>query len=371
MILILVAGMVAGWSMASFAQFDSGSDGSYGPINVTSNQNLLVPDDGIFHATTVVVNGGRSLTFTKNAANTPVYILATGDVTINGTVHVTGKVSGNQIGGEGGPGGFDGGARSVGGDPPGDGHGPGGGKGGLNAGNEVGSGSFGTVHPTGVHNGAVYGTALMMPMVGGSGGGGSDTTAGGGGGGAITIASNTQITLVGSVFAHPGSVLGNGDGSSGAVRLVAPKVAGSGNIYVDGVGGLGRVRVDLIDRSEYNINIRSNPPHVIGSLMQVFPTTTPSLAIIEAAGEAIPEGSTTPVDIFLADGTPSTQNVVVQARDFTGLVPIRVMVTPDSGDSVAYDDTIDMGGGNPSSVTVAVQIPVNIPVNIEAWTTDP
>jgi len=105
--------------------------------------------------------------------------------------------------------------------------------------------------------------------------------------------------------------------------------------------------------------------------MQVFPTTTPSLAIIEAAGELIPEGSTSPVSIFLADGTPASQDVVVQARDFTGLVPIRVKVTPDSGDSVAYDDTIDMSGGNPSTVTVSVNIPVNQPVRIEAWTTNP
>jgi len=210
-----------------------------------------------------------------------------------------------------------------------------------------------------------------MPMVGGSGGGGSDTTAGSGGGGAITIASNTQITLTGNIQARSANSSFNGDGSAGSIRLVAPKIIGAGTLFADAYGGKGRIRVDLIDRSEYDLIYQGNPPHVIGSLMQVFPTTSPSLAIIGAAGAVIPEGSTTPVEVLLPNGASSSQDVIVQARDFTGMVPIRVKVIPDSGPSVAYDGIIDMGDGNPSIVTVTVQIPVNVPVFIEAWTTNP
>jgi len=358
------------WSISTFAQpFDSGSNGSYGAIEIFAQTILPVPSDGIFHATTVDIT--HNLTFTKNAKNTPIYILATGDINIGGNIYDSGSGSTSQIGGVGGSGGFDGGARGVQGTAPGDGHGPGGGIGGLNADNDVGAGSYGTRLGRTDNDGEVYGTALLMPMVGGSGGGGSDTTAGGGGGGAITIASNTQITLTGTVWVRGANVGGSGDGSAGSIRLVAPKIIGAGTLYADAFGGMGRIRVDLIDRSEYALRYNGSPPLVIGSLMQVFPTTSPSLAIIGAAGAVIVEGSTTPVEVLLPNGAPSSQDVIVQARDFTGLVPIRVKVIPDSGPSVSYDDTIDMGGGNPSTVTVSVQIPVNVPVFIEAWTTNP
>jgi hypothetical protein len=35
--------------------FNSGSDGSYGPLNVTSNTTLQLPPDGIFKCTTITV----------------------------------------------------------------------------------------------------------------------------------------------------------------------------------------------------------------------------------------------------------------------------------------------------------------------------
>jgi len=366
----LVGFCLAVWSISAFAQpFDSGSNGNDGPMSITTNTTLQVPSDGIFHATTVDIT--HTLSFTKNAKNTPIYILATGDINISGAIVASGKAPTSQIGGVGGSGGFDGGARGVEGEAPGDGHGPGGGIGGLNAGNDVGSGSYGTRRGVSDKDGEVYGTALLMPMVGGSGGGGSDTTAGGGGGGAITIASSTQITLTGNVQARGANVNGNGNGSAGSIRLVAPKIIGAGSLLVELYGGLGRIRVDLMDRSEYALKYNGNPPRVIGSLMQVFPTTSPSLAIIKAAGVVIAEGSTTPVEVLLPNGASSAQDVIVQARDFTGMVPIRVKVIPDSGPSVAYDDVINMAGGNPSTVTVTVQIPVNVPVFIEAWTTNP
>lgn len=99
--------------------FDSGSTGSYGPIAVTtSDVTLDLPPDGVFHATTVTINSGRTLRFNRNALNTPVVILATGDITIAGVIDVSGQRGNNTAGGRGGPGGFDGGSPGSAGTPP-------------------------------------------------------------------------------------------------------------------------------------------------------------------------------------------------------------------------------------------------------------
>ena len=96
--------------LARGASFQSGSDGSYGPLDVTANTTLDLPANGVFQCTTITVAQGATLTFNRNPLNTPVYLLATGDVTINGSINLSGKASaGNFAGGVGGPGGFDGG----------------------------------------------------------------------------------------------------------------------------------------------------------------------------------------------------------------------------------------------------------------------
>lgn len=66
--------------------FNCGSNGSYGAMNITQTTNLQIPPDGVFHCTTVNIAKDAGLQFTKNALNTPVYILATGNVTIAGTI---------------------------------------------------------------------------------------------------------------------------------------------------------------------------------------------------------------------------------------------------------------------------------------------
>src|SRR5687767_12509190 len=52
--------------------FTSGSDGSYGPMNITSNTVLQLPPDGIFRCTTINVGAGFTLRFLRNPLNTPV-----------------------------------------------------------------------------------------------------------------------------------------------------------------------------------------------------------------------------------------------------------------------------------------------------------
>ena len=69
------------------AQYDSGSTGADGPLDVATNTTIPLPPDGLFNYTTVNVQGGATLSFTANALNTPVKILASGDVTIDGTIN--------------------------------------------------------------------------------------------------------------------------------------------------------------------------------------------------------------------------------------------------------------------------------------------
>ena len=59
--------------------------------------------------------------------------------------------------------------------------------------------------------------------------------------------------------------------------------------------------------------------------------------------------------------------MTVQARDFTGLVPIEVVVTPQNGDRTTVSTQIDMAAGNPATVDVLVEIPANPTAFVNAW----
>ncbi len=359
--------------------FNSGSDGSDGALSVTTGTTTLsMPDDGIFNVTTVNVASGATLTFTPNARNTPVYVLATGDITIAGTVHVDGKsgTSSPPVGGQGGPGGFAGGMPAFGPNiPPGDGQGPGAGLGGTTTG--TGAAGVGAYSATGTdaNDGDPYGSPLVVPLVGGSGGGGTvgqPGTGGGGGGGAILLASNTRVHVTGTVRSWGGSGWSSatGAGSGGAIRMVSPMVSGSGVVDVRGASGqpnFGRIRIDAIDRSQLQYNFQPTSQTSVGAFMVIFPNDLPTLDIIAAAGQAIPEGSG-PTQVFLPFGSDPNQTVKVQARDFTGLVPISVALTPESGPRIIYDTEIDMAGGDVAQVVVDVTLPVNTLTHIHAWT---
>ena len=69
-----------------------------------------------------------------------------------------------------------------------------------------------------------------------------------------------------------------------------------------------------------------------------------------------------------AFGSPTSQTVTVQARDFTGIVPIAVVLTPDSGERVVYEVEIDMRGGDVAQVVVDVELPINNVTRVHAWT---
>lgn len=167
------------------AQFNSGSTGADGAFNPTCTPTpctvtVTLPASGVFNFTTVDIPADVTVRLTHNAANTPVTILATGDVNIAGTIDVSGQDTGIfGIPGRGGPGGFDGGAggnitTSLTGTP---GLGPGGGGGAPPVccfGNRGAGGSFATSGSTisDAVLGPTYGLRTLFPMIGGSGGGG-------------------------------------------------------------------------------------------------------------------------------------------------------------------------------------------------------
>lgn len=351
--------------------FNSGSTGSYGPMLIGSNTTLNVPADGIFNCTTVTVSNGVTLTFNRNALNTPVYLLATSNVLITGTINVSGSGtgSGNGTPGVGGPGGFDGGYGGFGvgaNTTGGDGQGPGGGR-------NI-SQWWGAAHVSASSlNTNSYGNALISPLIGGSGGAGGNGnpgTGGGGGGGAILIAANTSITVNGSVTAS--GATGYGGGSGGAIRLVAPLVNGGGTLTVSGGGAYtgyggsgGRIRVDCEDRYAFR-SLTMNGVATRGAQMFVLPSPIPRLDIVQAAGTIIAEGFGNAVQVDLPAGSTTNRTVTVQARDFTNSVPVRIVVIPENRPALTYDVTITMSN-NPSQLVVPVVIPDGTVSRINAW----
>jgi hypothetical protein len=337
-----------------------------GPLNVTGSMTLTLPPDGRLYFTTINISG--NLFFTKNALNTPVYLLATGDVFVNGTIHVEGGDATGMsppVGAAGGPGGFNGGEPAFGSLPGGAGHGPGGGT------PPFGQGS----HVTGL---SPYGTALTLPLIGGSGGAGGGPGGGGGGGGAIVVASNTSITLAGpshvpAVNASGGNGNNSGGGSGGTVRLVAPRVAGTGYLYLHGANGNaspGRCRVDALDRRGLQIVCAANYPYYfgqpslfVGSMLQIEPAVMPRLDLLEVAGQPVPGGSA--FNIILPTGSASTQPVRIRAQDFfSGSARASVRVTPASGAATVLAP-VDIA--NNTEVVVDVPIPANNTVTIEVY----
>ena len=359
--LVLFAGVIlaAGGASQIQAQFNSGSTGADGAFAPLSSQTVQLPASGVFNFTTVNIPSSVTITFARNAKNTPVTILASGDVTILGTIDISGQNGSSTVangpglytlGGQGGPGGFDGGGGGSNAAPffnglPG--NGPGGGGGAASNGVDTpasgGGGGYRTVGLDGSgpfdlkgKGGLTYGAATAQTLIGGSGGGGSSGypgsrgTGGGGGAGAILIASSGKIIFqsannTGLIFFHGGS--GGGYGSSGAIRLIASTISGTPNLYGNenyfgGNGGGGYVRIEAFQfenhstTSTYSYGLPSSP---------VMPNP-PQLQITKVAGQntpANPSGSFNgPSDVVL----PTTQTNPITVEISATNVPVGTAV---------------------------------------------
>jgi hypothetical protein len=391
----------------AFAQtFNSGSTGADGAFSPTAATTLTMPPDGVFNFTTITIPSGVTVTFARNSSNTPVTLLASGNVTINGIIDISGgnganalnnatAVSGN--GGRGGVGGFDGGNGATGfiSITGGSGQGPGGGGGAIGqtfafgggggGGGNVAAGANGVGTGAGV-GGPAYGSPSELPLIGGSGGGGggginpNNGAGGGGGGGAILIASSGTLT-----FGAPAQILaqggwgggalnaggnsGGGGGSGGSVRLVATSVTGSGgsiNISGGSLGGLpdgsaGRLRVEGFSNT-LSTGLPGNPP--AGAATTAAPTTVtlvngPTIRIASVAGiaaPAAPTGSLTVPDIVLPGGTTGPVTVNLAAANIPLGTVISVTAKGQFGAAISATSGPLVGTVAASTASVSIAI---------------
>ncbi len=94
-------------SITDVVAYESGSTGADGAFSPTENMELNLPPSGIFNFTSIDIPEGVTVTFGNNATNTPVVLLAQGNVAIAGTLDLNGGNGSASV--SGGPGGFDGG----------------------------------------------------------------------------------------------------------------------------------------------------------------------------------------------------------------------------------------------------------------------
>jgi hypothetical protein len=384
---ILASGLLA--AAPDAVGFDSGSTGVDGAFAPSVDTELQLPEDGIFNFTTIDIPKGVTITFAKNTRNTPVILLASGDVNIAGTIDVSGTASpaagtaddgvvgDDGLPGAGGPGGYGGGVGGLNETDymGGDGLGPGGGGHGLIHRNRFGNeyrlggtgGGFGTQAKASgwdlVLGGPTYGSSLLLPLLGGSGGGGGTggtgltASGGGGGGGAVLIAASGTVTINGAVLAEGGGSGASdgancggtgGGGSGGGVRIVAASVAGDGKISAEGGaagavtgtgsgyypregtnGGHGRIRIEA-EVTKYTA--ATTPSYSFGPPGDLFVVGLPTLRIAQVAGVAVPMNPTGIADIVLPADTPNPVTVELEATGIPLGNVVRLTVTPARGE---------------------------------------
>lgn len=387
--------------------FDSGSTGADGAFSPTVNTQLALPPDGIFNFTTVNIPTGVTVTFAKNATNTPVTILASGDVIIQGTIDVSGgssadvgaagdgNVGDDGLPGVGGPGGFDGGvAGLVGSNTRGsDGIGPGGGGGGLpGVFAPCGGVGGGFASQTGTPNqtqcstqkpGQVYGVPELLPLIGGSGGGGGAAgtafrgSGGGGGGGAVLIASSGMVSVSGSILANggkAGDVSGaasggsGGGGSGGAIRIIATSLQGDGQISAQkgGAGSTISSRSFASDASHGRIRLEAEtitrtagtqPAYSFSSPQEVFVAGLPGLRITSVAGVAAPANPTGNGDIVLPSSTVNPVTVEFETNGVPVGNTVSLTVTPLAADAITVISNALAGTEASATASVNVELP--------------
>lgn len=382
-------------STVTAGTFVSGSTGADGEFSPVSDTVLQIPPSGIFNFTTVNIPAGVTVTFSKNVSNTPIYILATGNVAIAGAIDVSGKAAPSKAPGVGGPGGYDGGwggstdiLSSSG--AGGNGLGPGGGGGGPNSNYYIGGGGgFGTAgastNPNYGVGGPIYGNAMLVPMIGGSGGGGSATGSGwppyggGGGGGALLIASSGSIDISGYITAAGGNTsYGSGAGSGGAIKLIANQISGAA-YYIIAIGGVGyynantggdgRIRIETFNNAQFSGT--SRPAYSSGLPGSVFVANTPSLRITSIAGVNVssnPTGSYFTPDIALPSTSANPVTVTLSASNIPLSATINVSAIPQCGGAANAAATL-VGNDIASTGTANVYISPACVNVIMAYTT--
>jgi len=352
--------------VAGQPSFNSTSSGSDGALNLTTpgtvvfipssfNPPLNPSGNNIFNFTSINIASGVTVVLSGQNLTGPIYWLASGPVTINGTLNLNGQNGAGYseseetripaYGGAGGyPGGVGGRASSSPVLPAQPGSGPGG----------------GAVNTAGTFAGTNF---YLVPLVGGSGGGGANQSSaqvigpgGGGGGGAILIASSVSITLDGAIEANGGAAgtsfgVSAGAGSGGAVRLIAPAVGGTGGISA------AQIRIET---ASYPNSLSLTTPYTISSTPNLYlPTTQPGVLTVVSVGgvnmPANPTASFTVPDVTI--NASASVAVVLNATNIPPGTTPTLQFFSDSGTDFSVQAPALAGTMAQSTTTVQVSFP--------------
>lgn len=369
----------------------SGSDGSDGALNLTTAgtiefdpKALGIDKDGdnVYHFTTINIAKDVIVHLSSTYIGGPVYWLASGDVTIDGTVDLSGE-AGQAYGSVPrrysipGPGGYPG-APPAGSDGKGlPGLGPGGGQPGDSCNNYPGATGFAAIgwsNRTSISGagGASYGNIFLVPLLGGSGGAGN-ASGGGAGGGALMIASNSTIKISGVINSNGGNgTFGNNcypsmGGSGGSIHLLAPRIEGVGSInaaggYVPNWGvpaaSVGRIRIETYD---YAFTGSIDPTPTRGTPYKIYTATnspSPHLKVTTVDGVAVasnPLGSFKFPDVVISNG--KTVTVQIEAHNVPVGTVAHLRVTSENSNDQNIDSTPLAGTLETSTATVQVTLP--------------
>jgi hypothetical protein len=361
------------------AQVNSGSNGSDGAFNPTSDVTIDMPSrpDGIYQYSSVNIPSGVNVTFTPNAKNTPVVWLVQGACIVSGVIDVSGQTATAGGPGAGGPGGWSGG---IGGTSATPGQGPGGGDVGYTAQSSAAyyGGSYGGLGST-VPPGSpkLYGNVFLLPLLGGSGGGGAQGSGSisgypaGGGGGALLIVASDQIQITGSIRSNGGAGYQAGysgaAGSGGAIRLICSTVTGSGSVsagggggnYWGGGGGSGRIRFDVYQNnftgSKSGIFTQGFQPIILPVANQGIQLGIASIGGVAVAGSL--GGVLANPDVIIPALQSNPINVVVNCTNVPLNTDIIIKVHPASGADVTATAKNTVGTNAASTASIPVSMP--------------
>ena len=361
--------------------FSSGSTGADGALSYTTPGtyyfdpralNIDPAHDNIFNFTTINIAAGVTLKISSKVVSGPVYWLATGDVTIAGTVDLSGEdgiaqlstlAVSSRVPSVAGSGGYGGGLGGMsGGSPAQPGNGPGGG---VAATTTIAGGGAGTNTSN----------QFVLPLFGGSGGGGGLAAAGtfggegGAGGGALLIASSTRISLSScgpAIIADGGHGGGcdaggtcGGPGAGGSVRLVSNMVTEIGCLVVVARGargnnspaGDGKIRLESFSGT---LPTNSNLPMAITSTPDplLLPSTPPPTMIVTAInGVPINANPFAFPDITINTSSPIVINIEAHYVPL-GTIP-KVTIFSEGGPDQVVNASVGLAGTLAVSTTTA------------------
>lgn len=413
--LILLRYMIIGLigTLPLYAQFtfDSGSTGADGALDLSSEPSgttlifnpldfdppLDTDGDGVYNFTTITIPQGVTVRFPGISLGA-IYWLATGGVTIDGTLDLSGE-DGQVFSAENnrpatpGAGGFPGGIGRTQFNLAQPGGGPGGGR---VTSNDGGGGSYATTGGGGSGiGGEVYGNGFLIPLIGGSGGAGNNLDfggfsgsggSGGAGGGAILIASSQFIAINGGINGNGGqrgsgtnnaTKTHGGGGSGGAVRLLAPTISGAGSITAVGgsnqsFGGAGRIRFESISHQYTGVIQGVSTFATLVQNTTILPSAdTTALLITSISGQTLPatvKGSFISPDLTLTE--PGNVTFDIQARHIPLGTVVKVEIYNETDGLIAVDSTPLEGVLAESTATATTAVPSGLSrVHVRAkWT---